>query len=97
MNYLAKVIQAIPGEDFTVIAYFADGTVRLADIKPYIRKGGIFARLADKDFFGSRLTVMNGAVAWDQTGTRDETSCIDIDPCVMYENSSIIADPLQLA
>ena len=97
MNYLASVVQAIPGEDFTVYAYFSDGSVRKADMKPYIAKGGVFARLGDEGFFRDRLTVMNGAVAWDVTGTRDETQCIDFDPCVMYENSPIVTDPLQIA
>ena len=97
MNYLASVVQAVPGADHTVYAYFSDGSVRLADIKPYIARGGVFAPLADEAFFRERLTVMNGAVAWDVTGTRDETQCIDLDPCVMYERSPIVADPLQIA
>ena len=95
MDYLASVVQAIPGEDYTVYAYFNDGSVRRADIKPIIAKGGIFTPLADERFFRERLTVMNGAVAWDVTGTRDVRQCIDIDPCTMYANSPVVADPLQ--
>ena len=97
MEYLASVVQAVPGEDYTVYAYFSDGSVRKVDMKPIIAKGGVFSRLADERFFRERLTVMNGAVAWDVTGTRDETQCIDFDPCVMHENSPIVADPLQIA
>lgn len=97
MDYLASVVQAIPGEDYTIYAYFSDGSVRRADMKPYIEKGGIFARLADDAFFRERLTVMNGAVAWDITGTRDATQCIDFDPCVMHEKSPIVADPMRSA
>ena len=97
MNYLAYVVQAFPGEDFTVYVYFSDGSVRQADMKPYIGKGGVFAPLADECFFRERLTVMNGAVAWDVTGTRDATQCIDFDPCVMYEKSPVVADPLRSA
>ena len=48
MDHLASVVQAIPREDHTVYAYFNDGSVRRADIKPIIAKGGIFARLADE-------------------------------------------------
>ena len=95
MNYLAKVIQAIPGDNYTVIAYFADGTIHQVDMKPYIEKGGVFSCLADKTFFADRLTVLNGTVAWDKSGTRDETTCIDVDPCVIYEKSKTIKDPLQ--
>ena len=57
MNYLASVVQTIPGEDYTVYAYFNDGSVRRADIKPIIAKGGIFTPLADEQFFRERLTV----------------------------------------
>lgn len=94
MNYSASVVQAVPGDDFTVYAYFSDGTVRLADIKPLIAKGGVFAQLADPDFFCERLTVMNDAVAWDVSGSRDPYSCIDLDPCEMYDTAPLVSDPL---
>ena len=97
MEYLATVIQTIPGADFTVYAYFSDGSVHRVDMKPYIEKGGVFSLLSDEEFFNERLTVMNGAVAWDVTGTRDTTKCIDFDPCMMYEKSPVVADPLRTA
>ena len=86
MDYLATVVQAVPGEDFTVYVYFSDGSIRQTDMKPF-----------DETFFRERLTVMNGAVAWDVTGNRDATQCIDFDPCVMHEKSPIVADPLRSA
>lgn len=95
MNYLASVVQSLPGDDFTVYAYFSDGTVKLADVKPLIAKGGVFAQLADPGFFHERLTVMGGAVAWDVSGTRDPYVCIDLDPCEMYETATSVADPLE--
>ena len=49
MEYVPTVVQAVPGNDFTVYAYFSDGTVRLADIKPIIARGGVFAPLANRD------------------------------------------------
>ena len=96
MNYLASVVQAVPGDDFTVYAYFSDGTVRLADIKPLIAKGGVFSQLSDPNFFRDRLTVMNDAVAWDVSGSRDPYTCIDLDPCEMYDNACPVADPLDI-
>ena len=75
MNYSAEVIQAIPGENYTVFVYFSDGSIRQADIKPLISKGGVFSPLQDEAFFREKLTVMNHAVAWDMTGTRDATKC----------------------
>ena len=94
MEFLASVVQAVPGDDFTVYAYFNDGSVRKADIKPLIARGGIFSALADETFFRERITVINGAVAWDVTGTRDATRCIDLDPCAMYEHAAVTPDPL---
>ena len=94
MEFLASVLQAVPGDDFTVYAYFNDGTVRKADVKPLIARGGVFAPLADETFFRERLTVMNGAAAWDADGTRDAAKCIDLDPQVMYEQAPVVRDPL---
>ena len=96
MDFIASVLQAVPGDDFTVYAYFNDGSVRKADIKPLIARGGIFSALADETFFRERVTVINGAVAWDVTGTRDATRCIDLDPCAMYEHAPVTADPLRV-
>ena len=94
MNYLASVVQAIPGDDFTVYAYFSDGSVRLADIKPLIAKGGVFTQLGDPTFFTEHLTVINNAVAWDTGTSRDPYTCIDLDPCTMYKTATLVSDPL---
>lgn len=51
MEYLPRVVQALAGDDYTVYAYFSDGSVRRADIKSLIERGGVFARLSDEDFF----------------------------------------------
>ena len=95
MEYVPTVVQAVPGNDFTVYAYVSDGTVRLANIGPLIARGGVFAPLADEDVFRSRLTVLNDAVAWDLEGNRDETTCIDLDPVKMYRESPVVDDPLE--
>ncbi len=91
---IPSVLQTVPGENSTVYAYFNDGTIRLYDVKPLIAKGGIFAPLADEDFFRARLTVLNDTVAWDITGDRDESACIDIDPFTVYEAGIPVDDPL---
>ena len=51
MFLMPTVVQAVPGDDFTVYAYCNDGAVRLVDVKPLIAWGGVFAPLADPDFF----------------------------------------------
>lgn len=95
MDLLPHVLQVIPGDGKTVYAYYNDGTVRLADIAPLIKQGTVFEPLMDDAFFQSRLTVLNGAVAWDMTGNFDETQCIDLDPIKMYMSSPIVSDPLE--
>lgn len=94
MEYDPVVVQAVAGEDYKVYAYFSDGTIHLADIEPLINRGGVFSVLKESGFFHDRLTVMNGAVAWDLSGTRDETKCIDLDPYEMYDHCPIVKDPL---
>lgn len=78
-NIFPAVVQAVAGEDYTVFAYMVNGTIKQYDAKPLISKGGIFEKLRDKDFFVERLTVLNDTVAWDISGDRDPSECIDID------------------
>lgn len=95
MEYMPQVVQAIPADDYRVYAYFSDGSIRLADIKPLISKGGVFAPLADEANFRDSLTVLNHAVAWDLSGTRNAAQCIDIDPFTMYETACIVDEPTE--
>lgn len=93
-RFMPEVLQAVPGEGYTVYAYFNDGTVHHYDVSPLIQKGGVFAKIHDWHLFRSCLTVLNGTVAWDLTGNHDETDCIDIDPLVVYEAPEV-DDPLE--
>lgn len=94
MSYYPRVVQAVAGPDRLVYAYFSDGSVHEFDAAPLVARGGVFAPLADDAFFRDRLTVMNDAVAWDVTGDRDATKCIDLDPFTTYEESKVVNDPL---
>jgi hypothetical protein len=94
MNIFPKVLQVVPADDYKVYAYLNDGSVRLFDATSLIAKGGVFAPLADMQVFRSAATVMNGTIAWDISGKRDEYSCIDIDPFTVAE-APIVVDPLQ--
>ena len=40
--------------------------------------------LKDIKFFMNACTILNGTLAWDVTGTRDCTKCLDIDPEMLY-------------
>ena len=33
--------------------------------------------------------ILNDTLAWDLSGTRDETDCIDIDPDMLYQLEAI--------
>jgi hypothetical protein len=63
--------------------YFCDGKIVVYDVRPKLEKG-VFRQLADISFFMERCTIMNDTLAWDITGTGDNTKCIDIDPEVLY-------------
>lgn len=92
---IPQVVQALAGEDFSVYIYFLDGAIRLLDAKPLLKQGGVFTPLCDETIFRNCLTVMNGTVAWDLDGTRDTSTCIDLDPYGLYSNCPPVADPLQ--
>jgi len=95
MEVIPKVVQAVAGQDFSVYAYFHDSTVRLLNASPLVRKGSVFVPLQDAEFFRDRLTVINDTVAWDIDGTRDPCTCVDLDPCELYESCPIVEDPLK--
>jgi hypothetical protein len=66
-----------------------DGTIREYDVEPMIKKGGVFAQLADPEIFSDRITVLNGTVAWDMVGNRDPSRCVDIDPVTIQQQQRV--------
>jgi len=92
-KFIPTVLQVITTSDYCVYVYFNDGSVRLFDVKPLIKPGTVFEPLQNIDLFKSKLSVINGTVAWDIGGNRDPQKCIDLDPCVIYDQVAV-ADPL---
>ncbi|MDR0442838.1 MAG: DUF2442 domain-containing protein [Treponema sp.] len=92
-HFWPKVLQVVPSDNFEVYAYFNDGSVRLYDAKPLLRKDTVFEPLMDIQKFKNKLTVINDTIAWDMGGGRDPCKCIDIDPFTIYEKPPV-ADPL---
>lgn len=86
LDIFPEVFQAVAGENFTVYAYMNDGSIRLYDMKPVIKQGGVFKVLENEDVFRNKLTVLNGSIAWDISGDRDESKCIDIDPFNVFHS-----------
>ena len=92
-HFFPQVLQAVPSDDYTVYAYFNDGSVRRMDMKPLIQPDTVFAHLRDINIFKSTLTVLNHTVAWTTDGVRDERTCVDLDPETVF-NCPEADDPL---
>ena len=92
-HFWPKVLQVLPTDNFEVYAYLNDGSVRLYDVKPLLKKETVFEPLMDIQTFKNTLTVINDTIAWDMGGNRDPYKCIDIDPFTIFEKAPV-ADPL---
>ena len=92
-QFWPKVVQVLPTDNFEVYAYLNDGSVRLYDAKPLLKKETVFEPLMDINTFKTKLAVINHTIAWDMGGNRDQYKCIDIDPFTIYKKPPV-ADPL---
>lgn len=90
-RFYPEVYQAVAGKNYMVYAYLNDGSVREFDAAPLIKQGGVFKKIEDETIFRNTLTVLNGTVAWDIAGNRNEYECIDIDPMAIFK-SRIVPD-----
>ena len=82
------VVQVIPYDDYTVYVHFEDGKIVCYNAKELLNKK-VFEPLKDINFFKNACTILNGTLAWDMTGDRDCTQCLDIDPDVLYELENV--------
>lgn len=76
--------QVVPFNDYTVYVYFEDEKIVCYDVKPLLGKP-VFLKLQNYQFFHDRCTIINDTLAWDVTGNRDPSQCINIDPDTLYE------------
>lgn len=83
MDYFPEIVQVVPHPDYTVSVYFHDGKIVRYDMAPNLEKE-VFAMLKDVQVFINTCTILNDTLAWDLSGCRDEGSCIDIDPDMLY-------------
>lgn len=79
-----KIVQVIPTDDYLVYVYFEDGKIVCYDVTPLLEKE-VFSPLKEKKIFMDTCTILNDTLAWDLSGMRDESACIDIDPDTLYE------------
>lgn len=89
MLIFPKIVQVVPTEEYTVYVYFEDGKIICYDVKPLLEKE-VFAALREIAFFKSSCTIMNGTFAWDVSGMRDNSECIDIDQDMLYELDTVV-------
>ncbi|MDY5845752.1 MAG: DUF2442 domain-containing protein [Bariatricus sp.] len=85
---LYDIVQVVPFEDYTVDVYFEDGKIVCYDAKPLLDKK-VFEPLKNLNFFMNACTILNGTLAWDITGDRDCSNCIDIAPDMLYELENV--------
>jgi len=78
MNPRVKAVQA--NHDFTLIVAFTDGSVRLFDMKPYL-KIGVFQELTAPHLFNSVRPFL---------GSVQRKNGQDICPDTLYEESMVI-------
>ncbi|MFG6333107.1 MAG: DUF2442 domain-containing protein [Lachnospiraceae bacterium] len=83
-----KIVQVVPTKEHTVYVYFEDGKIVCYDVKPLLEKE-IFAALREIEYFIKTCTIMNDTLAWDISGNRDNTKCIDIDPDTLYKLDAV--------
>jgi len=70
-----------------VDCYFTTGHVRRFDMSSLLKPdcGPVFRPLRDRKTFLSTMTVINGTLAFDIVGNRNEYKCVDIDPETIFE------------
>lgn len=80
------ITKVVPRDDFKVIIYYENRVIKLFDASVLLKAYPI---LKDKAFFNDRCTMMNDILAWDISGTMDDTVCIDIAPEVLEGTISV--------
>jgi len=94
-DYFPEVLQVVPLERHEILVYFDDGSIHRFDVEPLLDRP-VFQPLRDLPLFRSTLTVIHGTVAWDLRGDRDESACVDLDPLVLYRETSEVEEPAWL-
>ena len=55
--------------------------------------GPVFRPLRNRKTFLSTMTVINGTLAFDVAGGRNDRKCVDIDPETIFEEGVTVASP----
>lgn len=87
-DYFPVVVQVIPLDNYHVQVFFDNGKIVEYDATNLLQ-GEVFKPLQDIQTFKDTCTVLNDTLAWDVSGKRDPSDCIDIDPFTLYDLESI--------
>lgn len=87
-DYFPVVVQVIPLENYHVQVFFDNGKIVEYDASNLLQ-GEVFKPLQDIQVFKDTCTILNDTLAWDISGDRNPSDCIDIDPFSLYELESI--------
>ena len=84
-----------PATGRKVDCYFSTGHVKRFDMAYLLKPdcGPVFRPLRDRKKFLSTMTVMNGTLAFDVAGGRNDRKCVDIDPEVIFEEGVTVTSP----
>ncbi|RKD31741.1 DUF2442 domain-containing protein [Lacrimispora algidixylanolytica] len=87
-DYFPVVVQVIPLDNYHVQVFFDNGKIVEYDASSLLQ-GEVFKPLQDIQVFKDTCTVLNDTLAWDISGDRSLSECIDLDPFMLYELESI--------
>ena len=59
MLKIAHIIEAEYIRDYMIKVRFDDESVKIVDLEPYTKKGGVFSSFSDKEFFKSFFLDLN--------------------------------------
>ena len=96
MNIKPKLFQVVPTSDYKVCLYYDNGEIKLYDCSWILEKDGVFNQIHDINDFKEKCTIMNNTLAFDISGDRDTSNCIDICPDTVY-NESVKCDGILIA
>lgn len=88
MDYIPHIANAEYIKDYIVKIKFDNGIVKIVDIEPYTKRGGVFSVLKDKDYF-KRFFIDLNTICWPNGA--------DIAPERLYEIGKEESAEVQIA
>lgn len=92
-----EICMVKPATDRKIDCYFTTGHVRRFDMAPLLKPdcGPVFQPLRNRKTFLDTMTVINGTLAFDVAGGRNEYKCVDIDPETIFEQGEPVTSTIR--